>query len=83
MNTPNAGAHQPDFSTLTGIMEYFNKVPFDIFKMELTKWFMKEMPGKRPDLVNSNGDPCLSEGFNELIEFIFKQAEINNQTHLS
>jgi hypothetical protein len=83
MNTPRTSGHHPDFSTLTGIMEYFSKVPFEIFKMELTKWLMKELPGKRPDLVNSNGDPGLPEGFDELIESIFQQAELNDQTHLN
>jgi hypothetical protein len=83
MNASRKCADQPDFSTLTGIMEYFTKVPFEIFKKELTGWFMKELPGKRPDLVNSNGEPDLPEGFGELIESIFRQAELNDQTHLN
>jgi hypothetical protein len=37
-------------------MDYFNKVPFETFKMRLTEWFMKELPNKRPDLIKPNGE---------------------------
>jgi hypothetical protein len=65
----------PDFSTLSGIMEYFNKVPFETFKRELNEWFVKELPEKRPDLVKSNGDIDLPAGLQTLIDKIYKRAE--------
>ncbi len=76
MNTSHTDVDHPDFSTLTGIMEYFNNVPFETFKMELTKWFMKELPERRPDWTKANGDPALPESFEKLIESIFQIAKL-------
>lgn len=73
----------PDFSTLSGIMEYFNKVPFETFKRELNEWFVKELPNKRPDLVKANGDIDLPAGLQNLIDKIYKLAEERDQSQLN
>lgn len=73
----------PDFSTLSGIMEYFYKVPFEIFKRDLTEWFQTELPEKRPDLVKANGDVDLPSGLQNLIDKIFKLSEEMDQSRLN
>ncbi|MFA6083432.1 hypothetical protein [Mucilaginibacter sp.] len=73
----------PDFSTLSGIMDYFNKVPFETFKEKLNDWFLKELPEKRPDLVKPNGDIDLPPGLFDLIEKIYKLAEEKDQSRLN
>jgi hypothetical protein len=69
----------PDFSTLTGIMEYFHKVPFETFKKTLNDWFLQQLPEKRPDLISPNGKPKLPEELFALIDRIYKVAEEKNQ----
>lgn len=73
----------PDFSSLSGIMEYFNRVPFETFKRSLTEWFEKELPDKRPDLVKANGDIDLPVGFHDFIDNILKLAEEKDQSKLN
>ena len=73
----------PDFSTLSGIMDYFNKVPFETFKKELTAWFLKELPEKRPDLIKPDGQIDLPPGLHNLIDKIFKLAEEKDQSRLN
>ncbi|WP_158993852.1 hypothetical protein [Mucilaginibacter sp. L196] len=73
----------PDFSTLSGIMEYFNKVPFETFKKVLTEWFLKELPDKRPDLINPNGNANLPPSIANLIDGVFKLAEEKDLSKLN
>lgn len=73
----------PDFSTLSGIMDYYNKVPFETFKRELNEWFLKELPDKRPDLIKANGEIDLPAGLQNLIDNIFKLAEEKDQSQLN
>jgi hypothetical protein len=73
----------PDFSTLSGIMEYFNKVPFETFKRELSEWFLKELPDKRPDLIKANGEIDFPPGLQNLIDKIFKLVEEKDQSRLN
>jgi hypothetical protein len=73
----------PDFNTLSGIMEYFNKVPFETFKEKLNEWFIRELPDKRPDLVKYGGGVDLPPNLFNLIEQIFKMAEEKDQSRLN
>jgi hypothetical protein len=77
------GDESPDFSTLSGIMDYFNKVPYETFKKELTEWFLRELPYKRPDLVKHQGDVDLPPNLLNLIEQIFKMGEEKDQSRLN
>jgi hypothetical protein len=72
-----------DFNTLSGIMDYFNKVPYEIFKKDLTEWFEKELPVKRPDLIKANGDIDLPPGLQNIVDKIFKLAEEMDQSRLN
>lgn len=78
-----AGGKVPDFSTLSEIMDYFHQVPFETFKETLSTWFLRELPSKRPDLVNSQGVIELPPGLVNLIDAIFKTAEETDQSHLN
>ena len=73
----------PDFNTLSGIMEYFNKVPFETFKEKLNEWFIRELPDKRPDLINCDGEANLPQSLFNLIEQIFKMTEEKDQSRLN
>ncbi len=73
----------PDFSTLSGIMDYFNKVPFETLKRELNYWFIRELPNKRPDLVKKSGAVDLPVGFQNLMDEILKLAEEKDQSRLN
>jgi hypothetical protein len=73
----------PDFSSLSAIMDYFNKVPWETFKKDLTEWFTKELPHKRPDLIKANGDIDLPAGFHNLIDNFFRLAEEKDQSRLN
>jgi hypothetical protein len=73
----------PDFSTLSGIMEYFNKVPFETFKKSLNEWFIRELPGKRPDLIKPNGEIDLPPDLFSLIDKLYKKAEEKDQSRLN
>jgi len=78
-----SGDETPDFSTLSGIMGYFKRVPFETFKRELTEWFLKALPDKRPDLIKPNGEIDLPSGFHNLIDKIFKLTEEKDQSRLN
>jgi len=73
----------PDFSALSNIMDYFNKVPFEIFKRELNEWFYKEFKNSRPDLLNGNSQNDVPPEFKKFIEAIFKLAEEKDHSHLN
>ena len=73
---------KPDFSTLTGIMEYFHKVPFEQFKKELNEWFKSELAEKNK-LSKSAGVNTLPDNFEGFIESIFKLAEEKDQQRLN
>ncbi len=73
----------PDFSTLSGIMDYFNKVPFETFKKKLDEWFIRELPEKRPDLIKPDGEIDLPYGFHNFIDKLFKLAEKKDQSRLN
>lgn len=70
----------PDFNTLSEIMAYFKTVPLETFKKNLNAWFMKELPIKRPDLVNTDGVIELPDGLEDLIENILTVTVDNNQS---
>jgi len=73
----------PDFSTLSEIMDYFHKVPFDTFRKTLDDWFLNELPNRRPDLIKQNGEVALPLGLFDLIEKIFERAEKKAQSRLN
>jgi len=77
------GGESPNFNTLSDIMDYFNKVPFEIFKQNLTEWFMKELPEKRPDLIGPDGKNNLPPSLFNIIDNIFKLAEEKDQAKLN
>jgi len=83
MEPKSTGDETPDFSTLTGIMEYFNKVPFETFKKDLNEWFIKELPNKRPDLLNPDGKVNMPPALSDLVEKIFKLGEEKDQSKLN
>jgi hypothetical protein len=77
------GDESPDFSTLSGIMDYFHKVSFETFKRELTDWFMRELSDKRPDLIKPDGEIDLPPSLFNLIDKIFKLADEKDQSRLN
>lgn len=83
MEPKSPSDESPDFSTLSGIMEYFNKVPFETFKKELNEWFLKELPDKRPDLIDTKGAIDLPPALSELVRKIFRVAEEKDQSNLN
>jgi FMN phosphatase YigB (HAD superfamily) len=62
--------NRPDFSTLIGIMERFNGVPYDQFQEELDRWFTKEME------ANGTANPELLSKLKELSSSIYHEAEL-------
>jgi hypothetical protein len=83
MDEKNNNYPLPDFSTLSGIMEYFHKVPFDVFKAKLNEWFITQLPEKRPDLIDEEGQFKLPKEFNDLMASIFLRAEEKDQARLN
>jgi hypothetical protein len=73
----------PDFSTLTGIMDYFNKVPFETFKNALNEWFTRELPLRRPDLIKPNGEIDLPPDLFNFIDKLFIITEEKDQSRLN
>ena len=69
--------NQPDFSSLTGIMDYFHNVPFEQFQRELNDWFSKALleKGIDPEKIQINGHPNLSS-IPDLVSQIYHQAEL-------
>ena len=69
--------NQPDFSSLTGIMERFYNVPFEQFQVELNDWFSKALLEKGIDLakLDASDFPNLSN-VPELVSKIYHQAEL-------
>lgn len=65
---------KPDFSTLTGIMDYFSKVPFETFKKELDKWFIREIGKKQTESGSKEGHVNVPEDLLKLIDTIYKKA---------
>jgi hypothetical protein len=68
---------QPDFSSLTGIMEHFYNVPFEHFQQELNDWFTKALleKGIDPENIQINGVSNLSS-VPDLVSKIYHQAEL-------
>jgi hypothetical protein len=68
----------PDFSTLSGIMEHFSRVPFDQFQQELNEWFYKSLDKKGIDLykLNDTDTTGFPEQLRQFVENIYRQAEI-------
>ena len=83
MVAKRTGDESPDFSSLTGIMEYFNKVPFETFKKTLNEWFIRELPKMRPDLVKPDGQIDLPPDLFCFIEKLFAVAEEKDQSRLN
>jgi hypothetical protein len=69
--------NQPDFSSLTGIMNHFYNVPFEQFQKELNDWFTKALLEKGIDQQNLklSGDSNLSS-LPDLVSKIYHQAEL-------
>lgn len=74
---------EPDFSTLTGIMDYFSKVPFETFKKELDKWFIQEINKKQTESMLKKGHDNIPEDLLKLIDTIYKQAANLEQSHFN
>jgi len=72
----------PDFSTLTGIMDHFQKVPFEQFKNDLDNWFKTEWAERRQTSANS-ADCSLPDNFEEFIKNIYMLAERKEQQKLN
>jgi hypothetical protein len=83
MEPKSPGDESSDFSTLSGIMEYFNKVPFETFTKELNEWFLRELPNKRPDLLNPDGKIDMPPALTDLVKNIFKLGEEKDQSKLN
>lgn len=66
--------NQLDFSTLTGVMERFQRVPYEQFQRELNDWFTSNLLEKGMDLnaLPRNGFPGLANFINE----IYHNAEV-------
>jgi hypothetical protein len=65
---------QPDFTTLTGIMERFHHVPYEQFQKELNDWFTSNLLEKGMDL-----NELQRKGFHGLPDFIsqiYHRAEV-------
>jgi hypothetical protein len=78
MSNEKSSSGQPDFSTLSGIMEHFFRVPFDQFQQELNEWFYKSLNEKGIDLrkLNETDTTGFPEQLKEFVENIYSQAEI-------
>lgn len=76
METQKSKPNSPDFSTLTGIMERFYRVPYEQFQRELNDWFTGNLLEKGMDLntLQQNGFP----GLPNLISSIYHRAEVLN-----
>ncbi|WDF77114.1 hypothetical protein PQ469_24830 [Mucilaginibacter sp. KACC 22773] len=72
---------QPDFSSLSGIMEHFSRVPFEQFKLDLDEWFGKSLEGKGIDLCKLNGQDTTGfpEQLKAFVDCIYRKAEISGQ----
>jgi len=66
---------QPDFGTLTGIMERFAQIPYEQFQQELHNWFYNSLSEKGIDVqqqLRLKGLACLPE----LVSAIYHEAEV-------
>lgn len=74
MEASQSKPNTPDFSTLTGIMERFHRVPYEQFQRELNDWFTRNLLEKGMDLstLQQNGFPDLPN----LISSIYHRAEV-------
>jgi hypothetical protein len=74
MEASQSKPNSPDFSTLTGIMERFYRVPYEQFQRELNDWFTGNLLEKGLDLntLQQNGFPDL----HNLISSIYRRAEV-------
>jgi hypothetical protein len=78
MSNEKSSSGQHDFSTLSGIMEHFFRVPFDQFQQELNEWFYKSLneKGIDPCKLNETDTTGFPEQLKEFVENIYSQAEI-------
>jgi hypothetical protein len=70
---------QPDFGTLTGIMERFAQIPYEQFQQELHEWFYTSLSEKGIDLQQLQ-----DKGFtnlNDLVSLIYHEAELKQLLH--
>jgi hypothetical protein len=65
---------QPDFGTLTGIMERFAQIPYEQFQQELHDWFYTSLSEKGIDLQQLQ-DKGLAR-LPDLVSFIYHEAEL-------
>ncbi|MFS2187237.1 hypothetical protein ACCC92_11235 [Mucilaginibacter sp. Mucisp84] len=65
---------QPDFGTLTGIMERFAQIPYEQFQQEIHDWFYNSLSEKGIDLQQLQ-DKGLTH-LPDLVSFIYHEAEL-------
>jgi hypothetical protein len=65
---------QPDFGSLTGIMERFAQIPYEQFQQELHDWFYTSLSEKGIDLQQLQ-DQGLTR-LPDLVSFIYHEAEL-------
>jgi len=65
---------QPDFGTLTGIMERFAQIPYEQFQQELNDWFYTSLSENGIDLRQLQ-DQGLAR-LPDLVSFIYHEAEL-------
>jgi len=77
MEELQSNTNQPDFSSLTGIMEHFYNVPFEQFQQDLNDWFTKALleKGIEAKSIQVNGAANLSS-IPDLVSQIYHQAEL-------
>ena len=77
MEELQSNTNQPDFSSLTGIMEHFYNVPFELFQQDLNDWFTKALleKGIYHENTQVNSAPNLSS-VPDLVSKIYHQAEL-------
>ncbi|WDF77078.1 hypothetical protein PQ469_24650 [Mucilaginibacter sp. KACC 22773] len=70
--------YHPDFSTLSGIMEHFSRVPLEQFKADLNEWFYKSLDDNQIDLCKLNGENTIGfpEQLKHFVQDIYNQAEV-------
>ena len=66
---------QPDFGTLTGIMERFAQIPYEQFQQELHDWFYTSLSEKGIDVQQELRLKGLTR-LPDLVSFIYHEAEL-------
>lgn len=69
--------NEPNFSTLTGIIDRFYSIPYKQFQQELDEWFRNGLAKKGVDFnyLFNNGAKHLSAILDQLVTPIYSSAE--------